>query len=58
MAGQRTSAASNKPLCWAAEPSVSEWIFAATASPNAPNAVADATWRAAKSGGFRRRERS
>jgi hypothetical protein len=43
---------------WLADPVDSEWMFAPTASPNAPRAAAQATCRATELGGFCSRKRS
>ena len=58
MTGQSTSASSRRPWCAFADSSRSEWMFAETASPNAPSAAPKATCRAAERGGFRSRKRS
>src|SRR5258708_560770 len=50
MAGQSPRADSRRRRCSLADASRREWMFALTASPNAPSATDNATWRAAERG--------
>ena len=57
MTGQIPSERSRRCRCWV-DPARSEWMFAPTASPNAPSATARATCSAAEPDEFCNRKRS
>src|SRR3954447_4628895 len=48
ISGQMPSDSSRSRACWFVDPEYNEWMFAPTASPNAPSATANATCRAAE----------